>query len=43
MKACIEFLVPDKASLNRRKILMGLNFYGNDYVFGTGGPITGSQ
>jgi len=43
IRACVEHLVPDAASPNRRKILLGLNFYGNDYVFGGGGPIIGSQ
>lgn len=43
IKACVEHLVPDPLSPNRRKILLGLNFYGNDYRFGGGGPIIGSQ
>ena len=43
MKKCIETLVPEANSPNRKKILMGLNFYGNDYVPGGGGPIVASQ
>lgn len=27
----------------RKKILMGLNFYGNDYTPDGGGPIVGNQ
>ena len=43
MKECVETLVPDANSPNRQKILLGLNFYGNDYVQGGGGPIVGNQ
>ena len=43
MKECVETLVPDENSPNRQKILLGLNFYGNDYVQGGGGPIVGNQ
>ena len=43
VKSCVEYLVPNEASPNRRKILLGLNFYGNDFIFGAGGPIVGSQ
>ncbi len=39
MQLCVETLAPDAQSDNRRKILLGLNFYGNDYVPGGGGPI----
>lgn len=43
IKACVETLVPDPSSSNRQKILLGLNFYGNDYSQGSGGPIIGNQ
>lgn len=43
IRACVEMLVPNPASPNRRKILLGLNFYGNDYSQGSGGPIVGNQ
>ncbi|CAD5111391.1 DgyrCDS705 [Dimorphilus gyrociliatus] len=43
MKACVESLVPDPSSELRKKILLGLNFYGFDFVTGSGGPIIGSQ
>ena len=43
MKQCVEALVPDPTSPHRRKILLGLNFYGNDYVPSGGGPIVGHQ
>jgi chitinase domain-containing protein 1 len=43
IRACVEMLVPNAASPNRRKILLGLNFYGNDYSQGSGGPIVGNQ
>lgn len=43
VRACVEALVPDSSSVNRRKILVGLNFYGNDYALGSGGPIIGNQ
>lgn len=41
MEECVESLDPD--SLNRDKILLGLNFYGNDYSMTGGGPIVGTQ
>ena len=41
METCVENLDPD--SLNRQKILLGLNFYGNDYSISGGGPILGTQ
>ncbi|XP_013380557.1 chitinase domain-containing protein 1-like [Lingula anatina] len=43
MRSCVETLVPESASPYRRKILLGLNFYGADYVPGGGGPILGQQ
>ncbi|KAK2166544.1 hypothetical protein LSH36_38g08004 [Paralvinella palmiformis] len=43
MKSCVETLEPDPLSPTRKKILLGLNFYGNDFVLGSGGPIIGSQ
>lgn len=41
LQQCVELLC-DKGK-NREKILLGLNFYGNDYMPGGGGPILGSQ
>ena len=43
MKLCVETLVPEPTSPNRRKILLGLNFYGNDYGLGDGGAILGQR
>ncbi|ELU10805.1 hypothetical protein CAPTEDRAFT_174783 [Capitella teleta] len=43
VKKCVEALVPDEDSPDRRKILVGLNFYGNDYVPNGGGPVVGNQ
>lgn len=43
MKACVETLVPDATSPVRQKILLGLNFYGNDYGLGDGSSIVGNQ
>ena len=43
VRSCVEALEPDPSSPDRRKILLGLNFYGNDYVSGSGGPIVGNQ
>ncbi|XP_076325892.1 chitinase domain-containing protein 1 [Tachypleus tridentatus] len=43
MKNCVEHLVPDKNSADRKKILLGLNFYGYHYTSVGGGPIVGSQ
>lgn len=40
---CIEDLVPNKLNPNRKKILLGLNFYGNDYSGMTGKPIIGHE
>ncbi|CAB3380374.1 Hypothetical predicted protein [Cloeon dipterum] len=41
MKDCVEGLVPDSDDENRRKILLGLNFYGMDFTINGGGPILG--
>ncbi|XP_069140401.1 chitinase domain-containing protein 1-like [Argopecten irradians] len=46
VKDCIESLVPEEESSSRSKILLGLNFYGNDYTMvkgGNGGAIVGHQ
>ena len=43
VRSCVEVLEPDANSPNRKKILLGLNFYGNDYISGSGGPIVGHQ
>lgn len=40
---CIEDLVPDRASLHRRKLLLGLNFYGTDYSPSSSKPIIGTE
>lgn len=42
IKMCIENLVPEMNE-QRKKILLGLNFYGNDYSGTGGGPIVGNQ
>ena len=41
VKTCVENLDPE--SVHRNQILLGLNFYGNDYSINGGGPIVGSQ
>lgn len=41
MKQCVESI--DPKSTHRHKILLGLNFYGNEYHAGGGGPILGHQ
>lgn len=41
VKKCVEILTPD--AKNRNQILLGLNFYGNDYSINGGGPIVGNQ
>ena len=41
VKTCVELLDPD--SKHRSQILLGMNFYGNDYSINGGGPIVGSQ
>ncbi|XP_008553138.1 chitinase domain-containing protein 1 isoform X1 [Microplitis demolitor] len=40
---CVEKLVPDDDDPKRSQILMGLNFYGNNYTPDGGGAILGSQ
>lgn len=42
-KACIQTLTPKNSSPIRKKILLGLNFYGNDYSVTGGGPIVGNR
>lgn len=42
-RECIEKLVPHSDDPRRAQILMGLNFYGNNYTPEGGGPILGSQ
>lgn len=41
LKQCVELLC--EKGKNREKILLGLNFYGNDYIPAGGGPILGHQ
>lgn len=41
VKKCVEILDPD--SSHRNQILLGMNFYGNDYSINGGGPIVGTQ
>ncbi|KAK2726416.1 chitinase domain-containing protein 1-like [Artemia franciscana] len=41
VKQCVEILAPSET--HRSKILLGLNFYGNDYSSTGGGPILGNQ
>ncbi|KAK0081003.1 hypothetical protein PV326_007902 [Microctonus aethiopoides] len=43
VQECVEKLVPDNDDSRRSQILMGLNFYGNDYTPEGGGPIVGWQ
>lgn len=43
MKNCVERLVPDVHDPRRAKILLGLNFYGQDFTPNGGGPILGHQ
>ncbi|GFU30982.1 chitinase domain-containing protein 1 [Nephila pilipes] len=40
---CIEDLVPNKSDPNRKKILLGLNFYGNVYSESSGKSIVGHE
>ncbi|CAL1291053.1 unnamed protein product [Larinioides sclopetarius] len=40
---CVEDLVPDKSSPYRKKLLLGLNFYGNVYSKLGGKPIIGHE
>ncbi|KAM7429736.1 Chitinase domain-containing protein 1 [Porites harrisoni] len=42
MKDCVLTLSPEKGK-QRSKILLGLNFYGQDFTSGGGGPILGSR
>ncbi|KAH0567141.1 chitinase domain-containing protein 1 [Cotesia glomerata] len=42
-RECVEKLVPDDDDPKRSKILMGLNFYGNNYTPDGGGAILGSE
>lgn len=46
MRSCVEALVPQYSTYDttaRSKILLGFNFYGNDYAQGAGGPILGHE
>lgn len=43
MESCVIALAPEDDPQVRRKILLGLNFYGNEYSAGGGGPIVGNQ
>ncbi|XP_021355543.1 chitinase domain-containing protein 1-like [Mizuhopecten yessoensis] len=46
VKDCVEALVPKEDPISRSKILLGLNFYGNDFTMtrgGNGGAILGHQ
>ncbi|XP_011303310.1 chitinase domain-containing protein 1 [Fopius arisanus] len=43
VRECVEKLVPDDDDPRRSQILMGLNFYGNNYAPEGGAPILGSQ
>jgi chitinase domain-containing protein 1 len=40
---CVEALVPDSKSANRAKLLIGLNFYGNNYTPNGGHAIVGHE
>ena len=40
---CVTLLDPALSSPYRNKILLGLNFYGNDYVPGLGEPVLGNR
>ncbi|GIY16062.1 chitinase domain-containing protein 1 [Caerostris extrusa] len=40
---CVEDLIPNKSSPNKKKILLGLNFYGNIYSKSGGKPIIGRE
>ena len=42
-RKCVKALVPEKNDPRRAQILMGLNFYGNNYTPEGGGAILGSQ
>jgi chitinase domain-containing protein 1 len=43
VRSCVERLVPHSDDPRRSKILLGLNFYGNDYTPMGGGPIVNHQ
>ena len=43
MESCVLALAPEDNPEVRQKILLGLNFYGNEYSAGGGGPIVGNQ
>lgn len=43
VRSCVERLVPRSDDSRRSKILLGLNFYGNDYTPMGGGPIVNHQ
>jgi hypothetical protein len=43
MKQCVTVLDPAGMSPYRSKILLGLNFYGNDYWSGTGEALLGNK
>lgn len=43
MKSCVERLAPEPDDPHRAKILVGLNFYGQDFTPNGGGPILGNQ
>lgn len=43
VRSCIENLVPNEDKDMRRKILTGLNMYGNDFSGQGGGPIVANQ
>ncbi|XP_046630112.1 chitinase domain-containing protein 1 [Neodiprion virginianus] len=43
VRQCVERLLPDARDPRRAQILLGLNFYGNDYTIDGGGPIVGHQ
>jgi chitinase domain-containing protein 1 len=43
VRSCVEKLVPHPDDPRRSKILIGLNFYGNDYTPMGGGPIVNHQ
>ncbi|KAK3094557.1 hypothetical protein FSP39_003381, partial [Pinctada imbricata] len=43
VKACVLALVPNEDHHLRKKILLGLNFYGSEYHSRGGGPILGNQ
>lgn len=42
-RSCVERLLPDVRDPRRAQILLGLNFYGNDYTIDGGGAIVGHQ